>query len=101
MGIEEVKRKIKEDKFVVLVVTPAILNNYFLGSEEASVSDFTLLVFDECHHAKEGHPYNTLLYEYYKAAQSPGSTARLPQVRWPSPSCLSLRQAVRYCALPI
>lgn len=75
--MSQLKEMIKSDEFLVLVVTPAILNNYFEASSEASIGDFTLLIFDECHHAKEAHPYNTLLEHYYKAK---GSSGVLPQV---------------------
>lgn len=67
MALGQVKQLVKEDEYKVLVVTPAILNNYFEACRDASISDFTLLIFDECHHAKEGHPYNVLLERYHRA----------------------------------
>lgn len=86
MALGQVKKLIKEDEYRVLVVTPAILNNYFEASREASISDFTLLIFDECHHAKEGHPYNVLLEKYHKVVWTESGSQNpirppLPQVK--------------------
>lgn len=30
-----------------------------------SILDFSLLVFDECHHSNLGHPYNNIMKEFY------------------------------------
>ena len=67
IGAEELKHRIKGDNFHILVVTPDIINNYFQASREASLSDFTLLIFDEVHHTKKKHAYNRLLLKYWRA----------------------------------
>ena len=66
-------------EYVVLVVTPAIIGNYFSMSKNASVSDFTLLIFDEYHHAKKDHPYNELIRKCLQA-RSDGTSKFIPQV---------------------
>jgi len=66
----------------VLVMTPQILLNALDGNEVASLSAFSLLVFDECHHMKKHYPYNDIMSRYYidvKLSDSPTSL-RLPQV---------------------
>lgn len=75
---ERVKELVKGEEFAVLVVTPQIINNYFQMSSSASITDFTLLVFDEFHHAKKDHPYNELI----KRCLLSGSDAavKIPQV---------------------
>ena len=77
---EQVKQIIKGDDFAVLVVTPAIIGNYFAMCAEASLSDFTLLIFDEYHHAKKDHPYNDLIRRCLDSARDSGALVKLPQV---------------------
>ena len=77
---EQVKQIIKGDDFAVLVVTPAIIGNYFAMCAEASLSDFTLLIFDEYHHAKKDHPYNDLIRRCLGSARESESPVNLPQV---------------------
>ena len=67
LSAEDLKRRIKSDKFYIFVVTPDIIKNYFHSSREASMSDFTLLIFDEVHHTKKKHTYNYLLKMYRTA----------------------------------
>ena len=54
-------------EYAVLVVTPAMVVNYFDWYPDASVTDFTLLIFDEFHHAKKDHPYNKIIEKCVKA----------------------------------
>ena len=84
IGAEELKHRIKGDNFHILVVTPDIINNYFQASREASLSDFTLLIFDEVHHTKKKHAYNRLLSRYWREVmeEHPISPSVLPQVNY-------------------
>ena len=77
MSAEMVKAAIKGRDYLLLVVTPAILENYFLTSQEAELSDFTLIIFDEVHHAKKRHEYNILIHRYLTAMREGHQT---PQV---------------------
>ena len=77
---EQVKQIIKGDDFAVLVVTPAIIGNYFAMCAEALLSDFTLLIFDEYHHAKKDHPYNDLIRRCLESTRESESPVNLPQV---------------------
>jgi len=66
----------------VVVMTPQILLNALDSGELPSLSVFTLLIFDECHHTNKHYPYNDILSRYYvdeKLVNSPLSL-RLPQV---------------------
>ena len=78
LSAEELKQRIKGDDFYIFVVTPDIIKNYFLTSREASLCDFTLLIFDEVHHTKKKHSYNRVLNMYKKARIA--GTIGLPQV---------------------
>ncbi|XP_067948463.1 ATP-dependent RNA helicase DHX58-like isoform X1 [Watersipora subatra] len=75
---EMVADLIKGTSYVMLVVTPAILDNYFSTSQQASLSDFTLLLFDEMHHTKKAHNYNLILHKYLTALHQ--GEATLPQL---------------------
>ena len=71
---------IREDNYSVLVVTPAMLSNYFEVCPEASHSDFTLLIFDEYHHAKQDHCYNKLVMKCLQFRHNAPPNAKIPQV---------------------
>ena len=49
----------------VVVMTPQILLNALDSGELPSLSVFTLLIFDECHHTRKHYPYNDILSRYY------------------------------------
>jgi len=63
----------------VFVLTPQILVDA-LNEEQAEVdiSSFSLLIFDECHHAVKGHPYSKVM-AHYLDKKLEGSRS-LPQV---------------------
>nr|KAG5689285.1 hypothetical protein BaRGS_033077 [Batillaria attramentaria] len=64
----------------VFVMTPQCLVEA-VKRKEVSITDFSLLVLDECHHAMGGHSYKVLLDLYMDAKFSQGtSTASLPQI---------------------
>ena len=66
----------------VVVMTPQILLNSLDRGELASLSVFTLLLFDECHHMKKHYPYNDIMAQYYVDQKLSGSRPSLclPQV---------------------
>ncbi|CAD5214979.1 unnamed protein product [Bursaphelenchus xylophilus] len=57
----------------VIVITPQLLLNMFksiLKTERLFVSDFSLVIFDECHHCTANHPYKMIM-EYLTSSPSP------------------------------
>lgn len=49
----------------ILVMTAQLLVNA-LKSEEINIMQFTLLVFDECHHTNLNHAFNQIMHAYLK-----------------------------------
>ena len=82
MSMDEIQHRVRGDEFPVLVVTAAIIDLYLQYSKDASISEFSLMVFDECHHARGNEPYNRLLRHYWKSLRS-NPDAAVPQVRGP------------------
>lgn len=80
LSAEMVKDMIKGWQHWILVMTPAIIDNYFNTSRDASISDFTLIIFDEMHHTKKKHYYNSVINKYWQAVDE--NEHCLPQVRW-------------------
>lgn len=62
----------------VLCFTPQILVNNLANGSIKSISDFTMLILDECHHTKGGEPYNILMQEYLEHKTT--NARKLPQV---------------------
>ena len=70
-------------KYDVLVMTPQIMQNSLLEDDVATLSLFSLLIFDECHHTNKNHPYNGIMGHYIDEkfkAEAEHADARLPQV---------------------
>ncbi|KAL1241829.1 ATP-dependent RNA helicase [Trichinella spiralis] len=82
------------DNELLICTAQTLLNVLNYSIEESfnlNISSFTLLLFDECHHAADCHPYNALM-DFYFRARCPvpqivgatasvcyGSAATLPQ----------------------
>ncbi|XP_033757099.1 probable ATP-dependent RNA helicase DDX58 isoform X2 [Pecten maximus] len=62
----------------IIVATPQILVNCLL-SEDVSMSDFSLIVFDECHRTYEDTPYNNVM-RLYLDLKLTEENASLPQI---------------------
>ena len=64
----------------VIVLTAQILVDA-LKEGRCSITDFSLLIFDECHHTQKGHPYNDIMSEYLAVKFQPfeptGETQRV------------------------
>ncbi len=66
-------------------MTPAILVA-ILSHGYKKITDFSLLVFDECHHVKgndknQGHPYTCIMHEYHKRKkEKAGAGETLPKI---------------------
>ena len=70
-------------KYDVIVMTPQIMLNSLSKDDVTSLSLFTLLIFDECHHTIKNDPYNRIMGHYIDEkfeAQKMKKTVHLPQV---------------------
>ena len=67
------------EDYNILVFTPQILVNN-LDRDTKSVSVFSLLIFDECHHVKGNEPYNALMKRYL--LEKSDGIKGLPQVSY-------------------
>ena len=65
----------------IIVMTPQILDNA-LKEDIPSLSIFSLLIFDECHHTNKSHPYNQIMAHYIDElfAREGEDDINLPQV---------------------
>ena len=77
------KQQMKMSK--VIVLTAQILLNK-LRTESAykedvvSLSDISLLIFDECHNTAKNHPYNRIMMHYFEQKFGDDREVQLPQV---------------------
>ncbi|XP_067656527.1 ATP-dependent RNA helicase DHX58-like [Haliotis asinina] len=67
------------DMYDIIVMTPQILENQLKDAKIKSLSVFSLIVLDECHHTRKGEPYNKLMIRYLKQ-KSKQRSKRLPQI---------------------
>ncbi|XP_048258536.1 probable ATP-dependent RNA helicase DHX58 isoform X2 [Haliotis rufescens] len=67
------------DLYDIFVMTPQILENQLRDAKIKSLSVFSLIVLDECHHTRKGEPYNKLMIRYLKQ-KSKKKSIRLPQI---------------------
>ena len=62
----------------IVVCTADLLKND-LQTNNISLTDVSLIVFDECHHCKGQSPYSTIMHKYLKQKLRQGETC-LPQI---------------------
>uniref|UniRef100_A0A0B7AGU6 RNA helicase n=1 Tax=Arion vulgaris TaxID=1028688 RepID=A0A0B7AGU6_9EUPU len=53
----------------IVVMTPMILVNHLTRKLLPNLGEFSMLIFDECHHTRKDEPYNTLMKSYIKSKQ--------------------------------
>lgn len=66
--------------YTVFVITPQILVDAIGKQEIESLQCFSMLIFDECHHAMKSHPYNAIMKCYFQEKAVKEQERRLPQV---------------------
>ncbi|XP_067683793.1 antiviral innate immune response receptor RIG-I-like [Haliotis asinina] len=64
----------------LLVMTPQIIVDAIENKTLESLSVFSLVIFDECHHIREKHPTNKIMSHYMDMKQSSAENVHLPQV---------------------
>ncbi|KAL3863069.1 hypothetical protein ACJMK2_004847 [Sinanodonta woodiana] len=65
----------------IVVMTAQLLLNSLMEGEIKSITQFSLLIFDECHHCHDDHAYNKIMQLYRDIKLTPGAdTSSLPQV---------------------
>jgi endoribonuclease Dicer len=64
------------EKNMVIVCTAQVLVDCMMHSF-ITMSNINLLIFDEAHHAKSGHPYARLMKEYYFTVSDPSQRPRV------------------------
>ncbi|KAJ1952843.1 Dicer-like protein 1, partial [Dispira parvispora] len=79
--------------FDVLVLTAQVFLD-MLRHGLITIDMFYLMVFDECHHTRKSHPYNSLMREFY----FPCPKAHRPKIFGLTASPLSLQTNVELCA---
>ena len=72
--IKEIDEKANEDKIkdfynineknIFFMTHQKLVNT--LDKSLLKLSDFTIVIFDECHHSYDNHPYNTIMKHYFK-----------------------------------
>ena len=60
-----------------------------LKSRRVAIDDFSLLIFDECHHTDKGHPYNDIMLRYLEI-QFPSRGGRHQTIKEKLPQIIGL-----------
>ncbi|KAK3094493.1 hypothetical protein FSP39_002464 [Pinctada imbricata] len=63
----------------ILVVTAQLLVNAII-EHDVEIQEFSLMVFDECHHAHAKHSYNQIMFSYLDLKLDEKCHASLPQI---------------------
>lgn len=72
----------------MIVLTAQILVDA-LKSRRVAIDDFSLLIFDECHHTDKGHPYNDIMLRYLEI-QFPSRGGRHQTIKEKLPQIIGL-----------
>ena len=75
-GDQELSQSMHEGSIDVVVTTAGYIECTMKG--QVKITDFSLLVIDECHHTSKQHPFAKLMFHYLKEKQN--GSENLPQV---------------------
>ena len=64
----------------ILVLTATILRKELEENNHVAVTDFSMVIFEQCHRAVKDHPFNKIMEEYTRE-EGRNPTAILPQVK--------------------
>ena len=78
-----------------MVVTAQVLLDALVRGEVSSISRFSLIIFDECHHTHTNHPFNKIMGLYMDLKF--GRQEQLPQVKT-YVACQAQCKKVNFCA---
>lgn len=65
-----------EDHHVFFLTPQILLNN--IHNKRISLSDVTLLIFDECHHTRKREPYNNVMKQYLTMKRKEKKVPQVP-----------------------
>ncbi|KAK3611674.1 hypothetical protein CHS0354_012045 [Potamilus streckersoni] len=69
------------DRHDILVLTAQLLLNSLMNGEIKSITQFSLMIFDECHHCHDEHSYNKIMQYYLDIKLRSGkNVSSLPQI---------------------
>ncbi|ESN97093.1 hypothetical protein HELRODRAFT_114400 [Helobdella robusta] len=77
-GVDNISIRQLITVYDIFIITPQILENS-LREDRNFMAQLTLMIFDECHHAKKDHPYNAVMTRYHDIRDS-DRDADLPQI---------------------
>ncbi|XP_075685480.1 interferon-induced helicase C domain-containing protein 1 [Rhinoderma darwinii] len=82
-------------KHDVIICTAQILENFLMRLEEdeeegVKLSDFSLLIIDECHHTQKGDVYNNIMIRYIEQKKENKKLHKLQEPVVPLPQILAL-----------
>ena len=76
---QEVRKGLCDGSIDVLVTTAGYIQ--FIMQGDLSITNFSLMVIDECHHTNKKHPYAQIMLEYLTIKENEkGGDSNLPQV---------------------
>ncbi|KAL8802977.1 MAG: hypothetical protein Q9182_003465 [Xanthomendoza sp. 2 TL-2023] len=79
MGVDDWSKEIWQkhlEKNMIILCTAEILNRC-LARSFISITQINLLIFDEAHHAKKGHPYASIIRESYITEEDPAKRPKI------------------------
>jgi hypothetical protein len=67
---QTVLKYLQTGKYDALVVTAGVLRNWLVKERRLNISDFSVIVMDECHHVGGNHDYSDILLQVERTSQA-------------------------------